>query len=1193
MTSDSLESSAVEQDKYRLPTNVKPAHYDLTFWTDLKALEFGGFINVESVLTNLRRIAVDVKQSLRRVLTKGGKKQAKLEIHYNAKLRASLNGYYKSAWKNDGKTEYYALTQFEPTDARAAFPCYDEPGLKATWTITMISRSETVNISNMPAESEVVYNARSVTLDGNLAALMSRLSKDVQWKITKFQKTPPMSSYLVAFANGPFAHLETKIVMPLSGKTVPLRVYTTPDMVHQAGFCLDVTAKVLPLYETIFDIEYPLPKLDTLAVNDFDLVRNLISYQAPWRWASALIPVEVAWLKYPRQNWGLITGRANCFLIDPDKADIASRQWIASVQSHEVAHMWFGNITTMEWWDYLYLNEGFATLASCSVYLLVMMGEAIVLNNHDADIDRVFPEWEVNSKFVSKHLNRALILDAKQSSHPVEVKCPDANFINQIFDGLSYSKAASGKDITRIMNNWIVKIGFPLITVTETPNGIRVRQDRYLSSGPPEADDNETIWLKLMVYILSRNVPLGILTVNEDGRVHVDNTAILEEREKTLTIDINKPFKLNAGTTGLYRVLYTSERLSKIATEAAKEDSVFSLSDRIGIIYDVSQLAKAGLTKLSSLLTLVDIWRNETNHLVWGSILTGLSGALSAFGHDLQIDANLRAFIRTLFVPLVQRLGYDDTEDDSVDIIQLRKTAIRGASEGRDERHVSVSCTYIVQELQSRFADYMKTGNDTKIPSNIKPTIFATAARFGGQEEFEALVDIIENSNVPADKPEAIHAIGCTQDLSLVDKVFSYILIKARDQDVPTFFLGLESNPISRPLLAQFFKDNYETFSQRFAANSMLKNLVSDKDTTRFNMALAQALETIRDRIAYIEYINFCTPRLHTVHTRQYYFANFLKRWTLYNLTMFVVSLRSALRPMVKTFCIKLFNVNLSCDVRNVPDGVWLEARGSSRESNEVFHLYRIQIMLNSSPLELLVFQAVSNKFQRIISQNPRCWSQARNNMDPPVPPPPQVDAAGVWSGSAYAQFIFGGGECVVKSCKCWTPRFPCSFALRIRVCSANNSYLTSCAIPGRRGLREMGQTQRLHFRDWLVYDERDMTRMVLREGDHGEAIGSSSSSCNPDRRRASRDAELFEEYRLRAEALPRIMQNAKALQAWSKEFAEARKSVNVINVAFIKEVISPREQMPYRKLLRTPILSNLMKSYGRSLSKLDIRGTL
>ncbi|KAJ7664435.1 hypothetical protein DFH06DRAFT_1187764, partial [Mycena polygramma] len=273
-------------------------------------------------------------------------------------------------------------------------------------------------------------------------------------------------------------------------------------------------------------------------------------------------------------------------------------------------------------------------------------------------------------------------------------------------------------------------------------------------------------------------------------------------------------------------------------------------------------------------------------------------------------------------------------------------------------------------------------------------------------------------------------------------------------------------------------------------------------------------------------------------------------------------------------------------------------------------------IMLNSSPLELLAFQAVSTKFRRILAQNRRCWSQARNNIDPPVPPPPHVDAAGVWSESAYAQFVFGGGECVVKSCKCWTSRFPCSFALRIRVCSAkcdavlhrhfdktarkmNNSYLTSCAIPGRRGLREMGQTQRLHFRDWLVYDERDMTKYPMyrvcavatadQEWFSARAI-TEKRSARPPVAVIRTVVELQEEYRLRAEALPRIMQNAKALQTWSKEFAEARKSVDMINVTFIKEVISPREQMPYRKLLKTPILSNLMESYGRSLSKLDIR---
>ncbi|KAJ7877349.1 leucyl aminopeptidase [Mycena leptocephala] len=924
MSSDPSASPTISQDKYRLPTNAKPCHYDLTLWTDLESLEFGGFVTVDlDILQETSTIvlncsndlklgtssvycgALDVDQKLQSAQIAADKElervtlnfftalpagsKAQVKIYYSAMLRGSMNGYYKSAWKRDGKTEYYALTHFQPTDARAAFPCWDEPLLKATWTITMISRSDTVNISNMPAESEQAWDSSSA-LEANLSVLLSTLpKKDVLGKITKFQKTPPMSSYLVAFANGPFAHLETKVVMPLSGRSVPLRVYATPDIIHQAAFCLEVTAKVLPLYEKIFDIEYPLPKLDTLAAHDFDIGAMEVG--------SRLESIRACINPRRRQNWGLITGRTSAFMMDPQKADIASRKSIATVQSHEVAHMWFGNITTMEWWDYLYLNEGFATL----------MGEAIVLI-------RVFPEWEVNSTFVAGHVHRAMVLDSKLSSHPIEVECPDANFINQIFDGLSYSKAASvlrmlseyigeerflkgvsvylkdhlygnsvtrdlwdgvsaasGEDITHLMDNWITKIGFPLITVTETSTGIHVRQDRYLNNGTPSADDNETIW----------NIPLAILTVAEDGQVHVDKTAILEEREKTWAIDTSRTFKLNAGTIGFYRVSYTPERLAKIATEAAKKDSVFSLSDRIGLLCDVSELSKAGLTQVSSLLTLIDIWRNETNckqpfhslsfvnlsalDLVWVSVLNSFGGIIRPFEERPQIDTSLRAFIRTLFVPLVQRLGYEFPEGESVDIIQLRQTAILGAIVGREES--------VNRELQSRFTDYMKTGDKTRIPSDIKKSIFTTAVRYGGQEEFEALLRIIENPANPAERGAAISSIGCTQDLGLVEELFSYILTKARDQDVVHFCFGLESNPLARPLLVNFFKDNYDAFSKRFATNSMLKYLVSacfrglstqqahddaqdffkDKDTTRYSMALSQALETIRARIAYIE----------------------------------------------------------------------------------------------------------------------------------------------------------------------------------------------------------------------------------------------------------------------------------------------------------------------------------------------------
>ncbi|KAJ7134962.1 leucyl aminopeptidase [Mycena crocata] len=874
------------QDKYRLPVNVKPTHYDVTLWTDLKTFKFGGFVNVsldvneETSTVELNSndlelgnasIYSDASQSeqlqsgqtvnkdLQRVtftfpsaLPAGSK--AQLKVAFSGPLRASMTGYYMSAWEQDGQTKHYALTQFEPTDARAAFPCWDEPLLKATFGITMVSHADTVSLSNMPAISEEVYELGSKAAP-EMAKLLSSLPTEHKWKITQFQTTPIMSTYLVAFANGPFVHLEQKVVMPLSGKILPLRIYSTPDVIHQTAFALDITAKVIPLYETVFDVEYPLPKLDTLVASDFD--------------AGAM------------ENWGLITGRTTALLLDPAKADINAKKNVAMTQSHEVAHQWFGNITTMEWWDNLYLNEGFATL----------MGEVII-------ISRVFPEWKPNSEFISDHLQSALALDAKLSSHPIEVECPDANHINQIFDALSYSKAASvlrmlcdyvgeekflkgvslylkanlygntvtndlfqgistatGVDTVRLMDNWIKKIGFPVITVTESPNGIHVRQDRFLETGAADPKENETIW----------NIPLSILTADSNGKVAVDKTAILEEREKDIAINTNENFKLNAGTVGVYRVLYTPERLAKIAAEASNENSIFSLDDRMGILYDVLALSKSGQAKLSDTLTVIDIWSKEKEYLVWSSVSGTLGSLVFTFWESPRTVEILRAFIRSLFVPIVNRLGYEYSADEPTDVTLLRTCAISAALTGRDEG--------VIAEMQSRFAYYMETGDDSRIPPDLQSSIFSTAVKYGGSPEYEAILKIHDKPKTPTTLLSAIYAMGATRDEALLDRTFSFILTKSRDQDIVYFFRSLQVNPMSRRRLPEFFKENYDFLMKRFEGNFTIKSLVStsfgalttkadydsieeffkDKDTAKYNMALAQTLETIRTRIAYME----------------------------------------------------------------------------------------------------------------------------------------------------------------------------------------------------------------------------------------------------------------------------------------------------------------------------------------------------
>ncbi|KAG2146914.1 uncharacterized protein EDB93DRAFT_1085716 [Suillus bovinus] len=867
-----LTNKPTDSRDFRLPLDVKPTHYDVTVKTDLENSIFEGVVKIDLDVKNktstivfnsadlklndvsLYSDALKIKQvdsspslddnaercilSFSTPVPAGSK--ATLSIGFSGELTGAMMGYYKSSFEHDGTKKYYALTQFEPTAARRAFPCWDEPLLKATFAVTMISRADTVNLSNMSITSEEIYQPQTTKVeDPSLEALFSALttqhSPEAQWKISKFQTTPPMSTYLVAYANGRFAHLESSYK-------------TTPDVIHQAQYALDIKAKVLPIYEEIFDIEYPLPKLDTLVAHDFD--------------AGAM------------ENWGLITGRTSAFLLDPKKADVAAKKRVTVFQSHEIAHMWFGDITTMEWWDYLYLNEG----------------------------RPVYPEWKVDSSFISEHLNDALDLDAKLSSHPIEVHCPDANQINQIFDSLSYAKAGSvlrmlsnfvgqerflkgvsiylknhlygntvtkdlwqgisestGVDVPRIMDNWISKasmtIGFPVLTVIESENGIHVRQDRFLDSGPAEEKDNETIW----------TVPLALLTATND-KVNIDKSVVLDTREKTIAIDTSRPFKLNAGTYGVYRVLYSDERFAAIAKEAAKGDAVFSLNDRIGLVHDIMTLSKAGFCKVSSALTIVDILHDEKEFLVWDSISQNISTLVSTWWEHEVVVNDLDAFRKELFAPIVKRLGYEYSPSESVDISQLRTRAVGQAAVAGD--------SVVVEELKTRFAEYMRTQDDSGIPGDLFRTTILTAVKHGGREEYEFAKALYENPTTPPSKSiAAIMAMCASQDEVCIKDAYAYILSKVRSQDIIYFINGFQTNFRTRRSCAQFFQDNYTELAKRFEGNFSFKDIVSsslgnltkeedyqkildffkDKDTSRYNLALSQTLESLRASRAWIE----------------------------------------------------------------------------------------------------------------------------------------------------------------------------------------------------------------------------------------------------------------------------------------------------------------------------------------------------
>ncbi|KAI0811123.1 leucyl aminopeptidase [Irpex lacteus] len=883
---------------YRLPTDVKPKHYDVTVRTDLEKLKFDGYVvahlevlkETSKIVFNSSKLtlgharlsstalkeeltvlasAFEVDEDAEHITIQlqvplAAGTQLALKIDFAGELTGSMLGYYYCSWEDEGEEKHYALTQFEPTSARAAFPCWDEPLLKTTVALTMVSRADTVNLSNMPAISEEEYTPSYEDSTDVISWLSSKLSElttgeGEKWKITKFQTTPLISTYIVAYANGPFVYLEDSYKSPLSGKVRPLRLYATKDNVHQTQFALEVKKNVMPLYEQMFDIEYPLPKLDTLVVTEFD---------------GAM------------ENWGLIIGSTSTFLVEPDDFDLETIKQIAYTQGHECAHMWFGNITTMEWWDNLWLNEGFASL----------VGEVIILG-------KLFPEWRLHSAFITDLLNEALTLDAKLSSHPIEVDCPDPAMVNQIFDDLAYAKAASvlrmllhlvgeetflrgvsiylkkhlyansvtkdlwegiqeasGVDVAKIMDNWVKKMGFPVLTVTETGSGIKIRQDHFLETGPAPPEENDTIW----------SVPLSLLSTDENGQAKIDRSLLLDQREITIPLDTSKPFKLNAGATGVYRVLYAPERLVTIAKEAVKEDSVFSIEDRIGLVYDAVALARAGYLDVSAVLSLFDVFRHEEERLVWDCIATSFSVFVSTWYEYPQILEKLNAFRRELFAPIVNRLGYDYDEDESDDIHELRTTAISTAADAGDEG--------VIKELQSRFSKAIESrddddDDDSCIPPDLLRATYVTAVKNGGQKEYDQVKTILGKPKSPTVERAAMRALCASQSTELAEETWKYIMTKSKDSDVPYFFSSFRHNLGKRHFLLEKFRQDYEVLYKRLEGNFSFMYLVNyshvglssqkdweeskeffkDKDVSKYSMELQQGLDGIHTRSEWIK----------------------------------------------------------------------------------------------------------------------------------------------------------------------------------------------------------------------------------------------------------------------------------------------------------------------------------------------------
>jgi aminopeptidase 2 len=422
------------------------------------------------------------------------------------------------------------------------------------------------------------------------------------------------------------------------------------------------------------------------------------------------------------ENWGLVTYRETALLWDPKKSSAKAKERVAYVVGHELAHQWFGNLVTMgkktcvltflDWWSELWLNEGFATFVGWLA------------------VDHIFPEWNVFTSFVVGEFTAGVNLDSLRSSHPIEVPVKSPAEINQIFDAISYSKGASvirmlnrylggnvfangvrsylkkfayknakttdlwaslseasGLDVAAMMHAWTRDVGFPMLTVLKEEYSeekkemtLSLEQKRFLSTGDltPEEEAKSPNWV----------IPIGVTTLDTKGE---SITVQLKEKVGTISFPYTKTadsfYKLNANTTGFYRVNYTADQLKRLSAAIAKHESSFSTQDRIGIISDAFAFARAGYGSTIGALELLNGFKHEENQVVLEEIATKLALLRQAWFKDAEAIKGLNALQRAIFSPKVKALGYDYPEGEPQVQVLKRNLVINCAASANDERY--------------------------------------------------------------------------------------------------------------------------------------------------------------------------------------------------------------------------------------------------------------------------------------------------------------------------------------------------------------------------------------------------------------------------------------------------------------------------------------------------------------------------
>lgn len=781
-------------DPHRLPRHVLPTRYEVELEPDLADATFSGRVVISAETTEAtRRIVLNVAEiEVRQVFVDGvpspfsiddeserlvigtideiAPGPVAIDIEFTGVLNDKLRGFYRSTYRDDGVEHVIACTQMQATDCRRAFPCFDEPDFKAVFSVTLVVDHGLLAVSNGP---EIDRHER----DGKVAV--------------SFADTMPMSTYLVAFVVG---RLDATPAIDVGG--VPMRIVHVPGKAHLTEFGLDVGAASLRWFTEYYGIPYADAKIDMIALPDFA--------------AGAM------------ENVGCITYRESLLLVDPATSTQVERELVADVVSHELAHMWFGDLVTMKWWNGIWLNEAFATFMEV------------------AAVDAYRPDWE---RWTSFSLERSVAFetDSLVATRSVEYEVRTPEDCEGMFDVLTYQKGGAllrmleqylgperfregvrryltthsygntetsdlwdsieeavaddgGEPVRLIMDSWIWQPGFPLVSATLVDHGARVRlvQQRFLFDN--EADVPHQSWL----------VPVHLRVGDDEVRVLLDDEPI------EIPISDTDAVIVNAGGHGFYRVAYSPELLARIDRRVLAASSTV---ERYNLVDDAWNAVVAGRLPAADYLDLLSSFVDERELAVWQVMANGIRG-LGRLLDDESYE-RFRPHVRRLVEPALTDLGWEPTpgEDD-----------LRGKLRGLLVALMAVNGGDSV--TLERCRELLRRSHDE--PNSVHPELVAASttvvAAHGDTADYDDMVERFRNADTPQEQLRYLYALAEFDSSELLQRTCEFALgPEVKTQNAP-FLLGRCIAHRKHGHKAwEFVRRHWSDANERFPSNTIVR----------------------------------------------------------------------------------------------------------------------------------------------------------------------------------------------------------------------------------------------------------------------------------------------------------------------------------------------------------------------------------